>query len=79
MGYIVDDEDEYMDLDPVCQIRRIECGEYRPLTHTLDRRSVLERRSGGCCLYYYSLLAREVVCPLESIQCVIERIEVLDF
>jgi hypothetical protein len=67
-----------MDLDPVCEIGCIERREYSPLAHTLYRRSVLEGRSRRCCLDDDPLLPREIVCPFESVQCAIERIEILD-
>ena len=78
MTGIVDDEDEDVDLDPVRQIGSIERREYRPLAHTLDRRGVFESRSRGCRLDDDPLLAREIVCPLEGVQCIIEGIEILD-
>ncbi len=79
MSHVVDDEDEYMYLDPVGYIGSIHRGEYRPLTHTLDRRCMLESRPGWCCLDYDPLFAREIVGPLEPVESIIERIEVLDF
>lgn len=79
MSHIIDDEDENMYLSTIGQIRRIECREDSPLPHTLNRWDTLEGRSRRWCLDDDSFLAREIIRPLESVQCIIESVEILYF
>ncbi len=79
MGNIIHNEYENMYLSTIGEIGSIESREDSSLTHTLDCWDTLEYRSCRRCLDDDAFLSSQIISPLQTIECIIESIEIFDF
>ncbi len=79
MRDIVDDENEDMYLDTIREIWSIQCTEYGSLSNTLESWYTLQSWSCRRCFDNNSFFSSEILTPLESIQSIIELIEIIRF